>query len=238
MTGSANDMITGSPVIELGTEPGETAARRVERAIRKAIVTLELPPGCALSEKDLADRCGISRQPVREAFIALARAGLVTIQPRRGTFVTKISTEHLRQGRFIRESLEIAVVRAACAAFDSGVRCEIDAILARQAVHADAQDHIAFQREDDQFHAALAEGSGFRTAWVVIEDIKAHMDRVCYLTLRPHEAAPSLIAQHHEIVAAIDARNPDAAERAIRRHLAEILKAMPQVERMYSDLFA
>ncbi len=96
----------------------DSAARRVERELRKAIITLEFQPGASLSEKDLADRYGTSRQPVREALINLGQAGLVEILPRRGTFVVKISLDQMRQARFIRESIEVAVVRRAAVTFD------------------------------------------------------------------------------------------------------------------------
>ena len=215
----------------------ETAAQRVEREIRKAIVTLEFLPGMALSEKDLADRYGVSRQPVREALIALARAELVEIRPRRGTRVVRIDVGRMEQARFVRESLELAVVRRACVAFDPDVRRRIDVILDAQGVHAEARAHYLFQREDQAFHAALAEGVGCAAAWEVIDDIKAHIDRACHLTLPLPETLPNLVRQHRAVMAAIDAHDADAAEAAMRAHLHEILQALPEVEKAYGYLF-
>lgn len=215
----------------------ETVAQRVEQEIRKAIVTLEFLPGTPLSEKELAERYGVSRQPVREALIALARAELVEIRSRRGTRVVRISADRMRQARFVRESLESAVVRRACEGFDPDVRRRIDAILAAQEVHAAAHAHYLFQREDQAFHAALAEGAGFPTAWEALTDIKAHIDRVCHLTLPMPETLPHLVEQHRAVMAAIDARDPDAAEAAMRAHLSEILQALPEVEKTYGYLF-
>ena len=57
---------------------------------------------------------GVSRQPVREAFIKLSEAGLVRIRPQRGTFVVKISTKQVTDARFVREAVEVAVARKAC----------------------------------------------------------------------------------------------------------------------------
>jgi DNA-binding GntR family transcriptional regulator len=215
----------------------ETAAQRVEHEIRKAIVTLEFLPGTPLSEKELAERFGVSRQPVREALIALARAELVETKPRRGTRVSRISADRMRQQRFVRESLEVAVVRRACESFDPDVRRRIDAILAAQEVHAEAHAHYLFQREDQAFHAALAEGAGYPTAWEALTDIKAHLDRVCHLTLPVPETLPLLVRQHRAVMAAIDAHDADAAEAAMRAHLAEILQALPEVEKTYGYLF-
>jgi DNA-binding GntR family transcriptional regulator len=213
-------------------------ARLIELEIRKAIVTLAMQPGAPLSEQEIALRYGVSRQPVREAFIALARSGLVEILPRRGTFVVKISVERMLEARFVRESLESAVVRRACERFDARVRTRIDFHLEAQELAASAGEHYEFQRADEAFHAAIAEGAGCPSAWTVIEDLKAHMDRVCHLTLPSASSLPGLIEQHRVILAAIDRRDPDAAEAALRAHLSEILRALPTVQRDHRDLFA
>lgn len=222
--------------VETG-DVGVTSARRVENEIRKAIITMEIPPGAPLSEQDIAARLSVSRQPVREAFISLARSGLVEILPRRGTFVVKISLEKMLEARFIRESLEVAVVRRACERFDARVRTRIDFYLDAQTVAAEAGAHYEFQRADELFHAALAEGAGCPSAWTVIDDIKAHMDRVCHLTLPSVTALPHLISQHRTIIEAVDARDADRAEVALKAHLSEILKALPTVQAAHRDLF-
>ena len=74
-------------------------------------------------------------------------------------------------------------------------------------------------------------------AWEAIRDIKAHMDRVCQLTLPGPEAMLPLIQQHRRIIAAIDASDAAEAEAAMRHHLTEILRALPKTEASYPDLF-
>src|SRR3546814_7641471 len=91
----------------------EPVARRVFRELRSAIVMMRFRPGQALSEKEIADRFGVSRQPVREAFIKLSEAGLVSVRPQRGTYVVKISARQVYDVRFVREAVEVAVVRKA-----------------------------------------------------------------------------------------------------------------------------
>ena len=95
-----------------------SAAQRIENELRRLIIALELPPGSRLSEQDIAERHGVSRQPVREALIGLARTRLVEIQPQRGTTVVKISVRKMMEARFVREAIETAVVRRACSSFD------------------------------------------------------------------------------------------------------------------------
>src|SRR5689334_226075 len=102
-----------------------SAAKRVELALRDAILSMRLLPGARLPEQELAQSCGVSRQPVREAIIALAAVGLVEVQPQRGTIVTRLSVRKMMQARFVREAIEVAVVRKACERFQPDARAKI-----------------------------------------------------------------------------------------------------------------
>jgi GntR family transcriptional regulator, rspAB operon transcriptional repressor len=214
-----------------------SAAFRVERELRRAIIDLELPPGTRLSEQDLASRLGVSRQPVREALIGLAKTRLVEILPQRGTSVVKISVRKMMEARFVREAIEVAVVRRACETFDREARAGIEHLLDAQEEAATDGDHDRFRRYDEMFHRALSTGAGCPLAWRTIEDIKAHMDRVCILTLPGSDAMLPLVEQHRDIVAAIDAQDPDRADRAMCQHLSVILRALPRVEAEHPELF-
>ena len=225
-------------IVALKLQGGETTATYVEREIREQIIRLDLQPGARLSEQEIATRLGVSRQPVREALIALAKSKLVGIRPNRGTAVVKISARQMLEARFVREAIEVAVTRRACAGFDAWSREGVDAILDRQRTACDAGDHNAFRREDEHFHMAIAEGARCSLAWSAVSDIKAHMDRVCNLQLRNPASMRLLIEQHQAIIAAIDARDADRAAEAMRVHLNGILADLPQIEADHPALFA
>lgn len=216
---------------------GASAAGRVEAELRRAIIALELPPGTRLSEQEIALKYGVSRQPVREALIALAKTRLVDIQPQRGTVVVKFSVRKMMESRFVREAVEVAIVRQACQSFAAQSRQRIADFLEMQDKAAARNDHATFQRYDELFHVELTEGVGMPLAWEAIRDIKAHMDRVCQLTLPGPEAMLPLIQQHRRIIVAIDAGDAAEAEAAMRHHLTEILRALPKTEANYPDLF-
>jgi GntR family transcriptional regulator, rspAB operon transcriptional repressor len=240
--GGFNSMSTQSVTNDMNlaflkTETGETAAAQIERELREAIVRLELAPGTRLSEQEIATRMGVSRQPVREALIALGKSKLVEIRPNRGTVVVRLSTRQMMESRFVREAIEVAVARRASESFDSWTRHRIDAIIARQRLAMEADDHHAFRLEDEQFHIAIAEGAGCSLAWNAISDIKAHMDRVCNLQLRHPDLMTRLITEHEAIIAAIDAKDAMAADNAMRLHLNGILTDLPQIEADNPDLF-
>ncbi len=219
------------------SSPQGSAAQRIEIELRRAIVSMALPPGTRLSEQEIAAAHGVSRQPVREALIGLARTRLVEILPQRGTVVVKISTRKMMEARFVREAIETAVARRAAEQFDPAARVRIDDLLDLQAKAAGRNDHGTFQRYDELFHIALADGAGCGMAWEAISDIKAHMDRACHLTLTSSETMLDLVVQHRAIIAAVDDGTPDAAAEAMRRHLSEILRALPKVATEHPDLF-
>ena len=99
-------------------------------ALRQSIIRNQLKPGVRLSEAEIGARFGISRQPVREAFIKLAEEGLLEIRPQRGSFVRKISLEAVMDARFVREAVEADIVKA-CAA--DPARREVAAVGRRRA---------------------------------------------------------------------------------------------------------
>jgi DNA-binding GntR family transcriptional regulator len=215
----------------------EPIAPRIFRELRGAIVRMELKPGQALSEKDISLRLGVSRQPVREAFIKLSEAGLVRIRPQRGTFVVKISTKAVTDARFVREAVEIAVARKACESMAAPAIAELKRLVEAQREAALQTAPGRFLALDEAFHRAMALGVGCDYAWRVVEEVKAQMDRVRYLSLPHATPVARLIEQHEAIVAAVEARDPAAAEAAVRIHLSEILDSLPKLERRYPDLF-
>ena len=82
--------------------------------LKGKIMNGEIAPGTKLSEQEISEKLGISRTPVREAFLQLAQEYLVGIYPQRGTIVTKIDLQLVEEGRFVREHIEKAIVVEAC----------------------------------------------------------------------------------------------------------------------------
>jgi DNA-binding GntR family transcriptional regulator len=226
-----------SAVLAIDLAQAEPIARQVTRALRAAIVTMRLRPGEMLSEQEIATRLGVSRQPVREAFIKLGEAGLLRVLPQRGTLVVKISFAAVDDARFIREAVECAVAREAAAHVTPALAMALGESLARQRRAARAKDAEAFFALDEEFHRLLAEGAGRPSAWNVVEDVKPQMDRVRFLSMGEATPMRVLIDQHAAIVTAVKAGDPAGAESAMRVHLAEILRSLPQLAERHPELF-
>jgi DNA-binding GntR family transcriptional regulator len=210
-------------------------ADQVFHTLRSSIVTMRLTPATALSEQDIADRLKVSRQPVREAFIKLSEIGLVRVLPQRGTFVVKISAKAVTDARFVREAVECAIARRASEGIGRPAIAVLRAIVADQ--RKAARDPEQFFVLDEAFHRGLASAAECAYAWKVIEEAKAQMDRVRFLSLPDATPIGHLIEQHQAILDAVAAGRGDAAEQAMKSHLREILKSLPRLSQAFPDMF-
>ena len=226
-----------NPALAIPLAPTEPIARQITRALRQAIVTMRLRPGEMLSEQEIATRFGVSRQPVREAFIKLSEAGLIQVLPQRGSQVVKISRSAVEDAHFIREAVECAVVREASIRVTREAVAVLNDSIARQRRAAKTKDAVGFFALDEEFHKLLAEFAGRPSAWRVVEDVKPQMDRVRFIDMTDVMPVKVVIDQHIAILGAIKAGDPEAAEAAMRNHLSEILRSLPRVAEQHADLF-
>lgn len=208
---------------------------QLHAALRMAIIGNELSPGTRISEAEVAQQYGISRQPVREAFITLANEGLLDIRPQRGSFVAKISLAAVLDARFVREAVEADIVKLLAADPDTALIADLRGQLTRQQdlVGGSARD---FMEADEIFHRTLAEGARKGNAWRVVVEMKAQMDRVRFLSSM-HFSVARLIDQHRAIVDAIAAGDAPGAETHIRTHLQGILSDLPVIEQERPEYF-
>lgn len=213
-------------------------ASHVFRTLRNAIVTLKLLPGNSLSEAEIAKQLGVSRQPVREAFIQLSKIGMLKIIPQRGSFVVKISESDVNNARFIREAIEVAIVRRSCKMATNEHIDKIFALIADQKKAAAEDNQEMFLSLDDAFHQTIALSADCLYGWHIVEDLKAQMDRVRFLSLPEATSLKKIINQHHQIAKTIKARDQVKAVTAMKKHLGEILISLPHLAEQHKDLFA
>lgn len=210
---------------------------QVIQFLRQAIIEMQFLPGQALSEADVARRIGVSRQPVREAFIKLREAGLLQVLPSRGTYVVKISVREVLNARFVREAVECAIVSTAAALIDDAGLRRLAGLIAEQKIAAGKGEYRQFNLLDEAFHREIASIIECDYATRVVESARAQTDRVRYLSLPEATSLDILIAQHEAILAALSARDPERAAETMRQHLREILSALPSLAAQHPDLF-
>jgi len=226
-------------------------AQQIAERLREEIVSAAILPGQALSETDYAVLYGVSRQPVREAFIRLAADGLLEVLPQRGTFVRKVSIKTVEDARFVREAVETAIVVEACQQATSFDVAMLKQIVASQTellslenssgTSADVTLNCAmatgFLALDEAFHRALAKVAKRETAWAFVDRLKVQMDRVRYLSYQEATPAERLVAQHAAIVEAIAQQDVVLARAGMRTHMGEVVSALPKLRARMPEMF-
>ena len=212
-----------------------TSRRAVYETIRRKVLTLELPPGAALSENELAASLGVSRTPVRESLILLSEEGLVQVFPQIGSFVSRVDPRRVADAQFLREAVELASLEDLPAELDAGVVEELQANLQRQ--QAPGIDLEEFFALDEAFHQGLMRLSGHANAWTTVASAKGHLDRARRLGL--YETPPeTFAAQHVEIFRAVLAHDVPLARSAMRTHLRAVFEDVERIRQRSPELFA
>ena len=208
---------------------------QVYQLLHQGIVRSEIRPGERLSDIELARALGISRQPIREAFMRLQQDDLLDVRPQRGTFVKRISVPAVLDGRFVREAIEADIVQLVAHAPEKAVIYELKSLLnAQRKVRKKRPEE--FMQLDDAFHQLLADAAGKSTAWRIIEGIKTQMDRVRFLSFN-HFHTEKLIRQHTDIVTAIENQRVASAVEHMRLHLRGILESIHLIKAEFPDFF-
>ena len=205
--------------------------------LRESILAGGLPPGAPLSENEIAHRLGVSRTPVREAFIRLEGEGLLSVRPQVGTTVAPIDLDQVADGQFLRESVECRAVALAATRVTPAHARELRALLRDQARAAARNDHARFVALDDALHRHLVAMAGRPNVWHAIEDVKAHLDRVRFLSLEDPAWLASIHDQHESIVRHVLGGDAPAAAAAMSRHLRAVFASIDAIARERPQYF-
>jgi DNA-binding GntR family transcriptional regulator len=194
--------------------------------LRDAITSGEFQPNERLVEKDLVAFLGTSRGSVRVALARLEQEGLVAREPNRGARVRLVSDAEAVEIVEARSALEGVAARHAAANATPADIAALRAVVARLRALRAAGDLLAYADENRELHALIVRTSRHRTAATLLQLLKSQSVSFQYRTiLRPGRADQS-IDEHEALAEAIAARDPDAAEAAMRAHLDQAVLAL------------
>ena len=211
------------------------AAPQVFERLRGMIIALELPPGSPLSRAALAEQFGVSSTPIRDALMRLEEEGLVEVFPQYATVVSRIDVHRAQQAHFLRQALELEIVRVLALKGDAALAAELNAIIARQQQFAKTGAFERFMAADNEFHAQLYEAADKQDIWTLVRSRSGHIDRLRRLHL-PSPGKAQDIVRHHKLIAkAIAAGAPEEAQMHLRRHLSGTLSELAQIRAQYPE---
>lgn len=195
-------------------------------ALRDAIVRGDLAPDARLVESDLSSTFAMSRGAVRTALIRLEQDGLVTRELHRGARVRRVSDEEAVEILQARAVLEGLAVRRAAEQIDAAGATRLRASLARQRELLERGDLLGASEANAELHATLLELSGHAIAARLIHSLNAQTVRYQYRTILIPGRSAASVEEHAAIVEAVTARDAEAAEAAMRRHLFNVAGAV------------
>jgi len=219
--------------LELEAVPRGTAVGEVVKQLIALLTAGDLPPGSRLPpERQLADSLGVGRSAVREALAALEILGIVTVRPGSGTYLRDSTSELLpttlswglmltatRTDELIEVRSGLEVQAAALAALRIGDD-DVEVLRGHVAVMRDSLTDITrFVEADVRFHLQIAVSAGNVVLRDLLQNVRSLLRVWVERGLRSEDQARAAYEEHLAVFEAIEARDPDAAERAMRDHM-------------------
>jgi DNA-binding GntR family transcriptional regulator len=202
----------------------------VYEELRMLIMTGQIKPGTRMMEIDLAESMGVSRTPVREAIRQLEKDNLVTIEPRRGAYVSDISAKDMEDMLFVREPLEgLATYLAAQNMTDDGLE-ELKKVNARYEEAYNEGETESLIQLDTRFHNLITEGSGNKYLIAILKDLQEQVLRFRYIYFKSIRRAAEVIDEHRLILSSMIERDQDAAQKYSIEHIIKLRASIMREE--------
>ncbi len=235
MTEPATDL-TSLPAADAGGVRASKAGA-VHRAVKQAILRGELAPGAAIDKAALCRRFGVSRLPVTTAINRLAYEGLVLIEPQKGSYVSRIRFDDVLQWMTVRRAIEAEIAGEAARRLPPDARDALRRNLHYQDAAITGQDFDGFLQLDVAFHRALTDGLAWPRVADALDALRVHLDRVRRLLLPEPGRMEATLAEHHDILQAIEQSDARAADRAMRRHVDTVIERLASYETLHPEFF-
>lgn len=201
-------------------QAGETAKEYAYRILKENIITMELEPGCTLNDIELSQLIGVSRTPVREAIIKLKEeSDIIEIFPQRGMRIALIDMELVQEARFLRLTLEKAMVELACDMAREEDFAWMEENLALQELYMKNDNPIKLLELDNDLHKRLFVVCHKEQIYRVSQGLSIHFDRVRNTESGTAPSTARILEDHHSLVQAIRDKDKERAKQIIEAHL-------------------
>ena len=195
------------------------SSERVYQALKHRILAGMLEPGSRLVELQLATEFAVSRTPVREALKRLTAEGLITVDPVRGIVVSDVDARELEEIFVVREVLDGLAARLAAGRVSSTDLTKLHLLMdmMRDAVRTGQWEGMV--QANIKFHDVLHQAAGNERLRHLTRNLLDFVRRFSNEAFASQERSAAVLAEHEEIIKAMEARDPDLAETVARRHV-------------------
>lgn len=205
----------------MGTrQPHVPAKDRAYDFVKERILTGVYPGGDLLSEGEVAEAVGVSRTPVREAFLLLEAEGLMRLYPKRGALIVPVSPDEIEDVMDTRLLVERHAAARVAERPPAGFGEDVEAILAAQRAALDAGDQAAFVEADRDFHRTIVEAAGNAILARLYDQLRDRLRRMSATAIaRDPAVAEVFLSEHRAIADALGRGDGDGAGVLLARHL-------------------
>ena len=202
-------------------DTGSTFAKEAYAALKRAICAMDIyatPQEIRLDERRLSEGLGVSRTPIREAMTLLEQEGFVRTRPRRGIYVVKKSKREIVEIITVMAALEGMAARLAAMRATPGDLGELHRLMDDFRSDASGERLAEYSDANIAFHQAIIRMSGCALLNEMTENLFIHMRAIRKITIHQDNRAARSITDHLRIIAALEARDAELAERLAREH--------------------
>ena len=191
----------------------------VYEELKLQILTGGIVPGTRMMEVELAEEMGVSRTPIREAIRKLEKEGLVTIEPRRGAYASRISTEDMVEILEVRQDLEGLAAFFAASRMSKENLGELRSIAERYNKAVDEGNMQDMIRYDTMFHRKIVDSCNNKILVHMVEQLQEMVLRFRYIYYDNFRRAEHMPAEHSAILEAIADGDEEKAREAADVHI-------------------
>lgn len=200
----------------------------VFNALRKAILSGDLKPGERLMEKQLAEKMGVSRTPVREAIRKLELEGFVVMVPRKGAQVAEITEKDIQDVLEVRGALEELAVKLACKNMDDKDLRSLKQVMKEFSEASKRDDLDGMIEKDTEFHDIIFRATKNEKLIQIVNNLREQIHRYRVAYLKSFDDLKAIEEEHEQIVYAIENKKPSLAEKLAAAHIKNQEKAVIQ----------
>lgn len=203
--------------------------------LKSKIISLEFYPGQILKESSLVEQLNVSRTPVREALILLANEMLVQIYPQRGTYVSKIDMEYVRQLMTMRHILETNILVDLCRKKPQ-LQDRFAENMFALSLAIQNRSIVDYLRIDGEFHRLLFSYAGYPIIWDKL--CRSHHTRYRLLDLSVfNDRIHDTYDEHKNILDCISRGDVDGLRKVLEQHHDPSIIRQKELMELYPDYF-
>lgn len=215
-------------------ERHQTLREKILETIREAILKGNLKPGEKVAEPELAERFGISRTPIREAFRQLESEGYLTVIPRKGAVVAALSEQDVQEFYAIKSILEGYAAELAAHRLSEKEIDRLETINERLKQLSKEGDVKTFFRVHNEFHELFLKAAGNSKLYELIQQLGMKFNRLRMASLSVEGRMAISVAEHDKLLEAFRNHNGAEAESLVKKTAAiggqVLLESMTQAE--------